>query len=194
MLLTEIERNLNDGLSLPASLVFQFDFQDSEEDEQSARIAQMKAEYIRTLAEPFAARGGVVEEAAIISREEARNWLVREGLFDEEDLMTMDDEGRATDTEAAKSFKVDMGPKVRAYSSGRTVHLEKRRRLWPVRKADTITPRGANDPLPPVPGEVTVSESDIQDALDYWDRLMPEYRGMLAADVQGRTDYGDIRY
>jgi hypothetical protein len=130
MLLSEIERHLNDGLSLPPSITFEFDYQDTEEDEQQARIAQMKAEYIRTLAEPFAARGGVVEEAAIITREEARAWLVREGLFDEEDLMTMDDEGRATDTEMAKALSVDMGPRVRAYSSGRTVHLEKRRRVY----------------------------------------------------------------
>ena len=72
----------------------------------------------------------MVEEASIISREEARSWLVREGLFDEEDLMTIDDDGRATDTEAAKGWAVDMGPKVRAYSNGRTMHLEKRRRAW----------------------------------------------------------------
>lgn len=131
LLLTEIERHLNDGLSLPPSLTFQFDAQDAEEDEQSARIAQMKADFIRTLAEPFAARGGVVEEAAIVSREEARAWLVREGLFEEEELMTMDDEGRATDTEEAKAWhKVDMGPRVRAYHNGRTVHLERRRRNW----------------------------------------------------------------
>jgi len=129
MLLSEIERAFNDGLSLPASLVFKFDFQDVEEDRMAAEIAQLKAEYIRTLSEPFAARGGVVEEAAIITREEARSWLVREGLFDEEDLMTMDDEGRATDTEAAKSM-VDMGPKVRAFSDGRVLHLERRRKLW----------------------------------------------------------------
>jgi len=193
LLLTEIERHLNDGLSLPASLSFEFEYQDTEEDEQEARIAQMKAEYIRTLAEPFAARGGVVEEAAIITREEARSWLVREGLFDEEDLMTMDDEGRATDIEEAKSFAVDMGPRVRAYSSGRTLHLEKRQKIWPVKKADTITPRGANEPLPPV-DDVEITEADIQAALNRWDRLMPEYSGMLAADVTGRTDYGDIRY
>jgi len=194
LLLTEMERHFNDGLSLPASLAFKFDYQDSDEDRQAAEIAQMKAEYIRTLSEPFAARGGVVEEAAIITREEARAWLVREGLFDEEDLLTMDDEGRATDTEEAKSLALDMGPRVRAYSNGRTLRLEKRGRVWPVQKADPIKPRGANEPLPPVPGNVEITESDIQEALDQWDRLMPEYAGMLSADVQGRTDYGDIRY
>ena len=91
-----------------------------------------KADYIRTLSEPFAARGGVVEEAPLITREEARSWLVREGLFDEEDLMTVDDEGRATDIETAKGFAVDMGPRVRAFSSGRTMLLEKRKRpaMW----------------------------------------------------------------
>jgi len=56
---------------------------------------------------------------------------VREGLFSEEDLMTMDDEGRATDTEQAKAWhRLDMGPRVRAYQDGHIVHLEKRRRTW----------------------------------------------------------------
>lgn len=132
MLLSEIERAFNDGLSLPKSLLFKFDYQDVEEDRQSAEIAQMKADYITTLAKPFVASGGIVEEPALVTREEARSWLVREGLFDEEDLMTMDDEGRATDTEMAKGFAVDMGPRIRAYSSGRTMLLEKRKRsvMW----------------------------------------------------------------
>lgn len=129
MILTEIERGFNDGLSLPPSLTFRFDFQDTEEDQQSAEIANMKAEYITKLWKPDAAAG-----TGIISTEEARSWLVRQGLFDEEDLATTDDEGLATDVETAKSWgSIDMGPRIRAHSDGRTVRLQ--RRLWPVAKA-----------------------------------------------------------
>lgn len=129
MVLTEIERGFNDGLSLPPSLTFRFDFQDTEEDQQAAEIANLKADYITKLWKPDAAMG-----MGIISTEEARQWLVRQGLFDEEDLQTMDDEGVATDVETAKAWgAVDMGPRVRAYSDGRTVQLE--RRLFPVAKA-----------------------------------------------------------
>lgn len=129
MILTEIERGFNDGLSLPPSLTFKFDFQDSEEDKQSAEIASLQADYITKLWKPDAALG-----TGILSTEEARQWLVKQGLFDEEDLATMDDEGLATDVELAKSWgSIDMGPRIRAYSDGRTVRLQ--RRLFPVAKA-----------------------------------------------------------
>ena len=42
----------------------------------------------------------------------------------------MDDEGRASDTEEAKAFRVDLGPKARAYSDGRTVRLKAPARKW----------------------------------------------------------------
>ncbi len=37
--------------------------------------------------------------------------------------------------------------------------------------------------IPPVPDEVTISPDDITAALSYWDRMMPEYAGMLDAEV-----------
>lgn len=122
LILTAFERFMNDGLSLPPSLVFRFDFSDTEEDQAAAEIAKTKAEYISSLTTP-----------GIITAEEARAWLVKEGLFDEEDLLTFDEDGLATDAEEAKSGAVDLGPKVRAYSDGRIVHL--RRKVWPVVKA-----------------------------------------------------------
>jgi len=132
LILTELERHMNDGLTLPASLTFRFDFQDSEEDQQAIQIAKDKAEFIRKLWEP-AGMGG----DGILDREEARAWLVKEGLFDEEDLLTFDDEGRADDVEHAKAGYVDLGPKVRAYSSGKIIRMQ--RRLWPGWTAKGVT-------------------------------------------------------
>lgn len=129
LVLTQIERALNDGLSLPSSLVFKFDYQDTEEDAQAIQIAQGKAEFIRRLWEPAGTGEGLID------RDEARAWLVREGLFDEEELLVMDDQGRADDVEAAKSrYALDMGPRVRAYRDGRVLRLERarRRRVWAV--------------------------------------------------------------
>jgi hypothetical protein len=127
LVLTQIERALNDGLSLPKNITFAFDFQDTEEDARSIEIAQGKAEFIRALWEPAGTTG-----QGLVSTEEARAWLVREGLFDEEDLLVVDDEGRADDIETAKGrFSIDMGPKARAYRDGRLVRLKGRRRVWP---------------------------------------------------------------
>lgn len=127
LLLTGLERAINDGYTLPKSLTFHFDFQDSEEDQASAALAQQKADFIRSLWEP--SPGGT----GLVSTEEARAWLVREGLFDEEDLLVVDEDGRATDVEEAKSrYSVDLGPKARAYSDGRTVRLKAPARNWHV--------------------------------------------------------------
>ncbi len=123
LLLTQIERSFNDGLTLPASLKFRFDYQDSEEDQAAAAIAQQKADFIRRLWEPANTGEG------LLSREEARAWLVKEGLFDEEDLLVIDEEGRAEDLEEAKS-RVDLGPLVRCYHDGRVVRLKARPRQF----------------------------------------------------------------
>jgi hypothetical protein len=127
LILTQIERAFNDGLTLPMSLNFRFDFQDTEEDQASAAIANEKAKFIRSLWEPSSAGVG------ILSTEEARAWLVKEGLFDEEELLVMDEEGRAEDVEEAKSrYRIDLGPRVRAFSDGRTLRFKARDRLWHV--------------------------------------------------------------
>ena len=127
LIMTEIERMFNQELSLPATLTFRFDFQDAEEDLQSAEIASAKAEFLRKLTEPIG-QG----EDGIISREEGRAWLVKEGLFDEEDLLAFGADESSTDVEEAKSaYAIDMGPKARVYSDGRVVRLEKRPQVWP---------------------------------------------------------------
>jgi HK97 family phage portal protein len=37
--------------------------------------------------------------------------------------------------------------------------------------------------IPPIPEEVTITQTDIEAALSYWDRIMPEYAGILDAEV-----------
>lgn len=126
LIMTDIERLFNQELSLPPTLTFRFDFQDAEEDLQSAEIADVKAQFLRRLTEPIGQ-----DEEGILSREEARQWLVTEGLFDEEALMTFTPDESASDTAEAKSaWAIDMGPRTRVYSDGRTVRLEKRPQAW----------------------------------------------------------------
>ncbi len=50
-------------------------------------------------------------------------------------------------------------------------------------------PEGQGDPLPPVPDEVTISDADIDRAIKSWDRLMPEFVGLLDAEVVHRENY-----
>lgn len=46
-----------------------------------------------------------------------------------------------------------------------------------------VVPLGASDPLPPLPDEVKITESDIDRATAEWDRIMPaEFRGLLDAE------------
>lgn len=54
-------------------------------------------------------------------------------------------------------------------------------------KALRIIPDGATEPLPPVPAEVEISESDIERATALWDELMPEYAGLLNAENTGKV-------
>lgn len=125
LILTDLERAFNDGYSLPPSLTFHFDFQDTDEDRQSAEIANLKAQFITTLTKTDPATG-----ERLVSTDEGRAWLVREGLFDDDELMTFTDEMRADDVSEAKRHVVDMGPRVRLYRDGRIVRMEKRPQVW----------------------------------------------------------------
>jgi hypothetical protein len=54
-----------------------------------------------------------------------------------------------------------------------------------------IIPRGASEPLVPIPDEIILEQADAEDAADDWDKLMPpEFRGMLRAQTI-RKDYRD---
>lgn len=181
LLLTQLERAFNDGLTLPASLTFHFDFQDTEEDQAGAALAKTKADFIRSLWEP-PRMGTSAGSEGIISREEARAWLVKEGLFDEDDLLVLDDEGRADDTEQAKArFAVDLGPRVRAYDDGRTMRLDVVRRSIVKAEPERVRPRGK--PLPAWGDAiVTITPQDVAAAFKAWDAAVPEAAGLLMAD------------
>jgi len=60
-------------------------------------------------------------------------------------------------------------------------------------KAARFIPDGADDPLLPIPDEVTFTDAEIDAAIATWDRLMPEYRGMLGAEVVNRTEYDNAQ-
>ena len=51
-----------------------------------------------------------------------------------------------------------------------------------------IIPSGADDPLPPVPDVVEVSEDDLDVMSDAWDETMPDYAGLLDAEVINRQN------
>ncbi len=44
--------------------------------------------------------------------------------------------------------------------------------------------KAAFETLAPWVGDVTITEDDIRRAFAEWDRLMPDYRGLLDADVE----------
>lgn len=80
-ILTAMERAWNDGQSLPASLTFKFDFQDSEEDEQAARIKNLKIDGVRKLWEP-----PVGQQSGLVPRETALNMLALDGIMTDEQV------------------------------------------------------------------------------------------------------------
>ena len=187
LILAGIERALNDGLSIPSSLMFRFDFQDTDEDEQAARIAQLKAQFATTL---FTPPPGQVE--GILTREEARAWLVRQKLFDEEELpaIVAPVEQVAEDVEAAKSLlRLDMGPKSRVYSDGRVIRLEHRAQAWQGHRAKAEPPddgkvHPGGKPLAAWPADapVKITAEDVARAMRKFDAAMgDEYAGLLGA-------------
>lgn len=56
-------------------------------------------------------------------------------------------------------------------------------------KAARFLPLGADDPLPPVPAEVVISEQHINAVLRSWNRSFPVYRGLLDASVVNREQF-----
>ncbi len=57
-------------------------------------------------------------------------------------------------------------------------------------KGVRFIPRGADLPLPEL--DVTVDEDDVERAMRAWDRAMPEFAGLLDADVVNRKEYEGI--
>lgn len=54
-----------------------------------------------------------------------------------------------------------------------------------------IIPEGADEPLPPVPDEVEITDADIRRAINAWDEAMPDYAGLLEAVVIGQENYDE---
>lgn len=51
-----------------------------------------------------------------------------------------------------------------------------------------IIPDGADKPLDPLPATVEIDPDDTSES-DLWDKLMPEYRGLLKAKVENKQRY-----
>lgn len=146
LILALIERALNDGLSLPPTITFKFDYQDVEEDERAARIRLLNAKFISILA-----GGGAMDgagRAPIINIQQAQQWLIKQGYFDQQELEEFampEEDYQAEDTEVAKALhderlRVDHGPLVRMWCDPtipdpqarvtRVERLEKRPMRW----------------------------------------------------------------
>lgn len=54
-----------------------------------------------------------------------------------------------------------------------------------------ITPEGADDPLPSVPTIVRISDTEIEQALGTWNRLMTDHKDLLSAKVENQLDFDD---
>ncbi len=70
--------------------------------------------------------------------------------------------------------------------------MKKNRSEWifkakAVMLAMRVIPRGADQPLPPLPIEPVDPESKSAQRL--WDRLMPKYRGLLDAKIKGKRRF-----
>lgn len=50
-------------------------------------------------------------------------------------------------------------------------------------KAVRFIPDGANEPMIPIPAEVEISDNEIDQAVALWDELMPDFAGLLDAEV-----------
>lgn len=52
-----------------------------------------------------------------------------------------------------------------------------------------IIPKGADDPLPAIPRQVEITPEDVDEAIANWNELMPEFAGMLEAEVINQRDF-----
>lgn len=50
-------------------------------------------------------------------------------------------------------------------------------------KAARIIPRGADEPLLPIPTSLDITDDDIEHAIAMWDSALPDYAGLLEADA-----------
>lgn len=120
IILQSITRQLNRPDFLPPELTFHFDFRDDEEDRMRAEINDIKARWITRLTRPQGGGGMLGAEGSaepLISRDEARALLVREGVVSA-DLL-----GVTLDYERIYGIR-SFGPRARVYSDGRIEGVE----------------------------------------------------------------------
>lgn len=55
-------------------------------------------------------------------------------------------------------------------------------------KASRIIPRGAGEPLLPIPSTLNITDDDIEHAIAMWDSAMPDYAGLLEAEVKNSAE------
>lgn len=207
LILALIERVLNDGLSLPPTIEFKFDYQDVEEDERAARIQRLKAQTISILAGTYKEVGGSVP---IVSQKQAQQWLVREGFFTADEMEQYQEESVAEDVaqvetapdeeikqeegiKAKSMWRVDTGPRTRIWDDGKIQRIEIKSNLWRGWGNPGVTNKAIIDgmvvvedkrTLPVIGKDVEISPQDVARALQQWDRLMPEYAGLLSAQPE----------
>lgn len=92
---------------------------------------------------------------------------------------------------AKKRMRTGKTVNVAEFDSGILIDSDKAAELGEMMKAARIIPEGADEPLPPLPGgDVTISDADIQKAIDQWDSTFKDYRGLL--DAQSNISGEDL--
>ncbi|GAF72215.1 unnamed protein product, partial [marine sediment metagenome] len=130
IIFTEIERQINDPLSIPQAVKFHFDYRDDEDDMRAAEIAGAKIGNVRKMWEAspnrnaFGAGGEAapgemaeeIESRGMITTEEARRLLALDRLIPPEWVHELEDVSRLYDT---KSY----GRLARVYRDGSVIPL-----------------------------------------------------------------------
>jgi hypothetical protein len=111
--IASIERAIN-WKALPATVTFRFDFQDDEEDEQKARIADQKAVTLMRLWQPAAAEG----EPQLVTRDEMRQMLAEHVPYFKPDFLTLAASSETTVSDTERKA-LGFGRDVKLWSDGR---------------------------------------------------------------------------
>lgn len=83
---------------------------------------------------------------------------------------------------AKKRMKTGRTIDVSEFASEELSEAVKQAELSDLMKAARIIPEGADEPLPPLPGgNITISDREIQRAIDQWDSTMKGFEGLLDA-------------
>ncbi len=83
---------------------------------------------------------------------------------------------------AKKRMKTGRTVDVSEFASEELSEAVKQTELSDLMKAARIIPEGADEPLPPLPGgNITISDREIQRAIDQWDSTMKGFEGLLDA-------------